>query len=375
MAEFKSYDAPEAPKPNLEYLNKPIIPDDHVEWTDQQQFDEAKERFDKTISKEHVEGGKIDVFTAVTDSTDLEKNKKSTAGKVLGVPSEEVINPEDVIVIDAKDKQIQVLSDLHLNPNPEEIETNKLILFRDYLLQHKNDLIILNGDVYETQLGAPAVVRKNINLGKSADATVNQKLFAEIHQLLREGDTVLLSGNHDPHEWYGNLGGEFAKIFDKKVIVKSGDKRLLVEHGNRTFRDVDDTVFGGIKNIPSPLVRGSLWKEKVSAHLDKDFYEKEYRNINEVLKVGAAQLKEIYGADRAVFGHSHLPEESADASIGGLFQHGRLDTLAIKNGEVSPEVLKWNDPYKEWIFYFRNKIYSLIGKSYRDVDNDMDKAA
>ena len=68
-----------------------------------------------------------------------------------------------------------------------------------------------------------------------------------------------------------------------------------------------------------------------------------------------------------------MPEESADASIGGLFQHGRLDSLSIKAGEISPEVLKWNDPYKEWIFYFRNKIYSLIGKSYRDPNNDVDE--
>ena len=275
----------------------------------------------------------------------------------------EEVPAHEVDVFSVGDRRVFFISDLHLDPTFKGNSPGQLRNLVRLLEENPDALFIFGGDLYEAALceskRLPELIR-NYRHSKYA----SQRLMAEFHDLLQMRDTLAIYGNHDPEKWYGEFGKKFFDFMGAELILEfSNGKRILVELGNRYYKNRDEVIYTDIfEMMQSPFLtifdKQILSKEPLGLHklryymnweafmvnLLGDTYlrRRRLKKINKYLEKQAEVAAGIYGVDSVMMGHSHLGKISEKALIAPLTRFGQVGWIALENGEPRIQYVTYN---------------------------------
>jgi UDP-2,3-diacylglucosamine pyrophosphatase LpxH len=223
---------------------------------------------------------------------------------------------ETVPELDCTGRPVYNINDLHLDTdvNWGDPEVMKRLCSLILEVREKNGILILNGDVFEWWYNRKDGSSRII---KSADGkTSNAALFRNFLRLLNTVDSVLLEWNHDPKEWYKKspLLNNMTRLQWRNVIVKHGEKRTLIEHGNRMFLDSDEvskkwTVFDDKTKWSHPWLVTRLAAMADSTLTRLNLLWPSYGWVNKQMRAVAPYWFQTFWVQRIITGHVHHPME------------------------------------------------------------------
>jgi len=331
-------------------IDKIKYSDSKIDWKDKDIFEKQKNEFLNTIQYAEVPGGKINMFYSGQKDMSIVKHSYLDLPALYRSNNRRVTRNieknEQIPSIDVRGRKVLFLSDLHLFSKNKTCSVEKLELLKDIFMNQQEALIVLGGDTLELTVTSLEEIRKNIIEGQKEGGKKINKLIADIFQLLRDADTVLIPGNRDPLEIYKEDGfhNEIAKLTTHNLRIITDQGIGLLAHGNEVFKGFDETKFEGIKNVPKHVTKTATVLESIAINTIGDtFLESAYGKINDHFERESDNIKNAYGVDFVVFGHSHLQDINRESGmyISGVFQHGRGEFIHItEKGDIHP-ICEW----------------------------------
>jgi len=323
--------------------------DDGLDKSNQEKIDfiRSKQEFQKRyVHYENIPGGDITFYRRTGEKTGSER--------VTGA----------IPVIDVRGRKVIFISDLHMYL----WALRELMVLLQIIRKHRNDIIILGGDMYEggkfSSQHIQAIIDKGKSLGKERKKQTREDraciAFSLIHKMLRRVDTIMLPGNHDDEHWLGSFKDNYPKFFAKVIKLRTHHGDILVEHGDRIYRHWDQSFFSGAKNIPNVVLRGNVIMDEIGTALGGDKYIKfGSEMIYDSYKSVLTQLKQIYNVDKVILGHSHFIKFDDPK---GLYMYGFKPTGRVNAFVIDEQGIIGMESYTSNAVYLaKEKIKSWLG--------------
>ncbi len=208
-----------------------------------------------------------------------------------------------------------VISDIHLGSDACLAERVAEFLEQ---VPEKTSRLILNGDVFDS-----------IDMRRLTKH--HWHVLSRLRKMSDDVEVIWLAGNHDgPAEVISHLLG--VRVM-KDYIMESGDQRILILHGDRFDRFIDDhpwitwvgdTIYGALQKLD----RSHYW-----ARLAKTT-SKQYLRCSELVKERAIRYAASLGCDMVCCGHTHDAEVCGNYYNSGCWTEMPGTYLEINAGHI-----------------------------------------
>lgn len=217
-------------------------------------------------------------------------------------------------------KKTLIISDLHLN-NSFDRELSHYIAN----LVRSVDQVIINGDFWDHYIC-------------SFDEFVASE-WNQLFPILREKNAIFIYGNHDK----AAFSDERVTFFSAKQVVEytlhSGDKRFIIEHGNRIAPEMDDkhptlaNLFDRFYPRFYFYMMKDLWATRF---IHRKFMYPKQEKLDVILQRYFSRLDDAT-VDGYICGHSHIFAASPTFKYynSGYFFAGEAHYLIIEDGTIS----------------------------------------
>jgi UDP-2,3-diacylglucosamine pyrophosphatase LpxH len=215
-----------------------------------------------------------------------------------------------------------VISDLHLGS--DNCQARALTAFLDDIQDGRTETrrLILNGDVFDS------IDFRRLNKH-------HWKVLSLLRKLSDHVEIVWINGNHDgPAEIVSHLLGVEVR---NKLILETGDRRVLFHHGHRFDKFIDDhpiltkvadTIYRLLQKLDSShtFARAAKAKSKVFLRCAARIEEK------------SLELAKKLRCDAVCCGHTHLPAANEAGPIAyynsGCWTEKPCHYLAVRDGVI-----------------------------------------
>lgn len=235
--------------------------------------------------------------------------------------------------------KIVVLSDLHIGVKGQA--DNNFIMddaaFAAHLdrLSKANDVIVLNGDVFELWEGvavAAAHAEHWNDLTKERLKLVIKSwplTYKMIIDLIQSKKIILVNGNHDAQIRSRNLLGDDIPVYENYTI-EMGPYRIRIEHGHQGDIWCDEKSVLGCFSWMATQSKSAL-EDLINKKLDSTFelLEKTIDTSDDKIAKYAGKLGRAIKADVIVFGHTH------GARLEKVANFAKSDVIYANSGKAS----------------------------------------
>lgn len=212
-----------------------------------------------------------------------------------------------------------IISDTHLD---FPIEQKKLDFLKKIITQA--DRVVINGDFWDGH-------------NTTFDTFIKSR-WSELFPLLLKRKTVYIYGNHDLKKFADDRVNTFSVKQCTRYILKLNNKKLVIEHGNRLCRFVDEDPW-------KVLTPTGLLMKFIIVHIEKriihllgpEFIGKTGRRYNNIIKKKIR--KELKKNEIYVCGHTHSAEFNPDKGFinSGFMKYGIAQYLLINGSKITPK--------------------------------------
>lgn len=195
-----------------------------------------------------------------------------------------------------------------------------------------SDQVIINGDFWDGYV-----------------ITFDQFIKSEWSKLfpkLKRKKTAYLYGNHDREDFSDHRVTNFSTEQQYRLFIKTSNKELVVEHGNKYLKFIDEKVNLSQSDMISSFADFSLNYERfLVRNFGTGLIKRLYQRYNDNLKKQA--LKDLKSNQIIVCGHTHLIEVDLKNNFinSGIVNYGLGQYLIIEGDEIIDREV-WYDPPK-----------------------------
>ncbi len=208
-----------------------------------------------------------------------------------------------------------IFSDTHLTPR---FEPGKCLGLKEAISDV--DRVIINGDFWEGMI-------------YTFDEFVSSAWSKELFPLLQAKRAIYIWGNHDEKKMADERVNLFSTEQTLQYTFTSGGKTFVVEHGNRVFPMLDQTIHF---KLPGQIVKVAQCIERMGHTIMGSWFEKIYFSpMNNKIKKHP-EVVAMNNDTYLVTGHTHLAEidHTHHYINSGANINGQLSYLIIENGSI-----------------------------------------
>lgn len=210
-----------------------------------------------------------------------------------------------------------IFSDVHLT---KKFDSKKFEFLKRTI--ERADQIIINGDFWDHYV--------------CKFSTFVKSDWKKLFPLLRAKNTIYLYGNHDRQSWTDDRVSLFSRHAAHQHIIEFGDKKLVVEHGNRITPSIDEKAVAKFTIGP---IRYAATKSKNALEriglviLGEKFFKTEKRENRKMKKFVQKNFK---SNEILICGHTHLAEFDLENRYinNGLVRHGFGQYVVVENDKI-----------------------------------------
>lgn len=222
--------------------------------------------------------------------------------------------------MEINDKNVLVISDLHLTP---KFNPKKLNFFMNLFRQA--DQVIILGDFWDNWF--------------SSFKDFIESPWSAMFRLLDSKNTIYIFGNHDHHQAYDHDIDQFSEYAVKKISLNINGKKFNFIHGHQLLRKNPFLCrYAHLLKKKRPILRHILHFSELSLdYLFPELYTHNLlsRKVNQLME---KQIPKFFNNGITVCGHSHNPKlDLANNFINtGSMRFNIVNYLWInKNGQIS----------------------------------------
>lgn len=210
-----------------------------------------------------------------------------------------------------------IFSDIHLT---KKFDKKKFEFLKK--TAENADQIIINGDFWDHYV--------------CRFSTFVKSDWKKLFPILRAKNTIYLFGNHDRQSWTDERISLFCRHSANQHIMEFGEKKLIIEHGNRIIPSVDEKAIARftIRPIRYMAAKTKNALERIGlVILGETFFKTEKRENRKIKKYIQKNLKPH---EILITGHTHLAEFDLDNRFinSGLVRHGFGQYVLIENDQI-----------------------------------------
>lgn len=235
--------------------------------------------------------------------------------------------------------KVVILSDLHIGVKGQA-DNNFLLddaAFAAHLasLSQNNDLIVLNGDIYELWEGVAVAAAHAEHWNDLTMERLNlvRKCWPCTDKAIRDmaiaGKVIIANGNHDAQIRSRALLGPEVPVYENYTI-EMGPYRIRFEHGHQGDIWCDEKSVLGCFSWLATQSKSAL-EDLINKKLDSTFelLEKTIDTSDDKISQYADKLGRALKADVVVFGHTH------GARLEKSSKFGKSDVVYLNSGKAS----------------------------------------